>query len=164
MGDGSAIGIIGGSGLYEIEGFEGREELEVPTPFGNPSDSITGGVLAGRKVYFLPRHGRFGYLVDVIAANSRCQKAEDARVVRHLLQEAARRLERMGAFVVRGWTINDHPFDRLVRRAAYWVGFAKVSRGHTVVLHTAFGISKRAGVDDFGRWYVTRIFTEGLNG
>ena len=54
----AAIGIIGGSGLYEIDGFEDREEIEISTPFGEPSDAIIGGTLNGRKVYFLPRHGR----------------------------------------------------------------------------------------------------------
>ena len=53
-----AIAIIGGSGLYEIEGFSQSEELHVPTPFGEPSDRIVGGTMAGRRVYFLPRHGR----------------------------------------------------------------------------------------------------------
>ena len=54
----AAIGIIGGSGLYEIEGFENAEEVVVETPFGAPSDALIGGTFAGRKVYFLPRHGR----------------------------------------------------------------------------------------------------------
>jgi 5'-methylthioadenosine phosphorylase len=54
----AAIGIIGGSGLYDIEGFSGREELSVATPWGAPSDAVVGGTLAGRRVYFLPRHGR----------------------------------------------------------------------------------------------------------
>lgn len=53
-----SIGIIGGSGLYDIEGFTEREELRVETPWGAPSDVITGGMLGGRRVYFLPRHGR----------------------------------------------------------------------------------------------------------
>jgi 5'-methylthioadenosine phosphorylase len=53
-----AIGIIGGSGLYDMEGVEEREEIAVDTPFGAPSDVILGGRLAGRKVFFLPRHGR----------------------------------------------------------------------------------------------------------
>jgi 5'-methylthioadenosine phosphorylase len=52
------IGIIGGSGLYEMDGFSERQPLVVPTPFGAPSDVIMGGLLAGRRVYFLPRHGR----------------------------------------------------------------------------------------------------------
>ena len=53
-----AIGIIGGSGLYDIEGFGDREDIAVETPWGAPSDVITGGTLAGRRVFFLPRHGR----------------------------------------------------------------------------------------------------------
>ncbi|MFA7343374.1 MAG: S-methyl-5'-thioadenosine phosphorylase [Terrimicrobiaceae bacterium] len=54
----SAIGIIGGSGLYQIDGFTGATGMAVPTPFGNPSDEIVGGSLHGRPVFFLPRHGR----------------------------------------------------------------------------------------------------------
>jgi 5'-methylthioadenosine phosphorylase len=54
----SSIGIIGGSGLYELEGFEKSEERVVATPFGEPSDALVGGWLAGRQVWFLPRHGR----------------------------------------------------------------------------------------------------------
>lgn len=53
-----AIGIIGGSGLYDLEGFSGREEITVSTPFGEPSDKIVSGMFAGRRVYFLPRHGK----------------------------------------------------------------------------------------------------------
>jgi 5'-methylthioadenosine phosphorylase len=53
-----AIGIIGGSGLYDIEGLTQREEIGVSTPFGDPSDKILSGVLSGRRVYFLPRHGK----------------------------------------------------------------------------------------------------------
>jgi 5'-methylthioadenosine phosphorylase len=53
-----AIGIIGGSGLYQIEGLTDVTEHVVETPFGAPSDVIFGGQLAGRQVFFLPRHGR----------------------------------------------------------------------------------------------------------
>ncbi len=52
------IGIIGGSGLYHIEGFENQKWVKVSTPFGNPSDSLLTGELAGRAVAFLPRHAR----------------------------------------------------------------------------------------------------------
>ncbi|HEY3662272.1 MAG TPA: S-methyl-5'-thioadenosine phosphorylase [Chthoniobacterales bacterium] len=54
----AAIGIIGGSGLYQIEGFHDSREHEIDTPFGAPSDVIIGGEVDGRRVYFLPRHGR----------------------------------------------------------------------------------------------------------
>lgn len=52
------IGIIGGSGLYEIEGFTKQKWLKVRTPFGSPSDALLTSELAGREVVFLPRHAR----------------------------------------------------------------------------------------------------------
>ncbi|MES2997417.1 MAG: S-methyl-5'-thioadenosine phosphorylase [Verrucomicrobiota bacterium] len=55
--DAPAVGIIGGSGIYEIDGFEHTGTTTVSTPFGDPSEAITGGFLHGRRVWFLPRHG-----------------------------------------------------------------------------------------------------------
>ena len=52
------IGVIGGTGLYDIEGFTGQKWMKVTTPFGSPSDALLTGKLAGRDVVFLPRHGR----------------------------------------------------------------------------------------------------------
>ena len=52
------VGIIGGSGLYNIEGFTQQKWVKVKTPFGAPSDDFLVGKLAGREVVFLPRHGR----------------------------------------------------------------------------------------------------------
>ncbi|MBS1855984.1 MAG: S-methyl-5'-thioadenosine phosphorylase [Acidobacteria bacterium] len=52
------IGIIGGSGLYSMPGFEAEEEASIQTPFGAPSDNYVLGTLAGRTVAFLARHGR----------------------------------------------------------------------------------------------------------
>lgn len=52
------VGVLGGSGLYQIEGLEDVQEHLVETPFGPPSDVIMGGRLGGRQVFFLPRHGR----------------------------------------------------------------------------------------------------------
>jgi 5'-methylthioadenosine phosphorylase len=52
------IGIIGGSGLYSMPGFETQEEATIETPFGWPSDNYVIGTLAGRQVAFLARHGR----------------------------------------------------------------------------------------------------------
>jgi 5'-methylthioadenosine phosphorylase len=53
-----AIGVIGGSGLYQMDEVQGITEHQVNTPFGLPSDTLVGGTLSGRQVYFLPRHGR----------------------------------------------------------------------------------------------------------
>jgi 5'-methylthioadenosine phosphorylase len=52
------IGIIGGSGVYNIEGLQNVKEYSITTPFGKPSDNIIVGELEGKKVAFLPRHGR----------------------------------------------------------------------------------------------------------
>ena len=54
----SIIGIIGGSGLYELEGLKNIEEIEVNTPFGKPSDKLIKGELEGKTLIFLPRHGK----------------------------------------------------------------------------------------------------------
>jgi 5'-methylthioadenosine phosphorylase len=55
---GVRVGIIGGSGLYQMPELTGVEEVTVDTPFGPPSDSFIVGTLEGERVAFLPRHGR----------------------------------------------------------------------------------------------------------
>src|SRR5512137_1321955 len=52
------IAVIGGSGLYEIDGAKLLEQVDVSTPFGEPSDHISVAEIAGQPVAFLPRHGR----------------------------------------------------------------------------------------------------------
>lgn len=52
------VGVIGGSGLYEMEGLKNVKEVKVKTPFGNPSDAYIVGKLGDVKMVFLPRHGR----------------------------------------------------------------------------------------------------------
>jgi 5'-methylthioadenosine phosphorylase len=54
----SRIGIIGGSGLYHIEGFTDQKWVKIETPFGSPSDELLTGILEGQEVVFLPRHAR----------------------------------------------------------------------------------------------------------
>jgi len=59
MNDGNpAIGVIGGSGLYQIDGLEKPREINIETPYGKPSDTLISGIIAGRQTYFLPRHAR----------------------------------------------------------------------------------------------------------
>ncbi len=74
----ATIGVIGGTGLYQIEGLTGIRHLELTTPFGRPSDRITVGSLGDRKVAFLPRHGlghrlnpsEVPYLANIFALKS----------------------------------------------------------------------------------------------
>jgi 5'-methylthioadenosine phosphorylase len=64
------IGVIGGSGLYEIEGLEEVREIKLATPFGEPSDAYITGRLHGRSMVFLPRHGR-GHRISPTEINFR---------------------------------------------------------------------------------------------
>src|SRR5438128_1037141 len=52
------VGVIGGSGLYQMEGLGRIKEVAVKTPFGDPSDKFVTGILQGTRVVFLPRHGK----------------------------------------------------------------------------------------------------------
>jgi 5'-methylthioadenosine phosphorylase len=64
------VGVIGGSGLYEMEGLEEVQTVSLTTPFGNPSDSIVTGRLEGTKIAFLPRHGK-GHRIQPSSLNFR---------------------------------------------------------------------------------------------
>ncbi|MDP6956063.1 MAG: S-methyl-5'-thioadenosine phosphorylase, partial [Planctomycetota bacterium] len=64
------VGVLGGSGLYEIEGLEDVAEVAVETPFGAPSDAFITGRLGEIQMVFLPRHGR-GHRFSPTEINSR---------------------------------------------------------------------------------------------
>jgi 5'-methylthioadenosine phosphorylase len=64
------VGVIGGSGLYDIEGLTSTRSIRVRTPFGSPSDAITVGSLEGIRVAFLSRHGQ-GHLLNPSGINYR---------------------------------------------------------------------------------------------
>ncbi len=70
MANSIGIGIIGGSGLYDMEGLAEIEEVNVETPFGEPSDSYRTGTLEGQRVAFLARHGR-GHTISPSELNFR---------------------------------------------------------------------------------------------
>jgi 5'-methylthioadenosine phosphorylase len=64
------LGIIGGSGVYDMEALTDIQEVRPHTPFGDPSDAIVIGTLSGQRVAFLPRHGR-GHRITPTEVNSR---------------------------------------------------------------------------------------------
>ncbi|MEZ5926608.1 MAG: S-methyl-5'-thioadenosine phosphorylase [Hyphomicrobiaceae bacterium] len=66
----SVIGIIGGSGLYDLPGLKNRERRRIDSPWGEPSDDLTFGELNGRSIVFLPRHGK-GHRVSPTDINYR---------------------------------------------------------------------------------------------
>ena len=64
------LAIIGGSGLYDVEGFKGREFIKIDTPWGKPSDDILKTKYNNKEIYFLPRHGR-GHTISPTKINFR---------------------------------------------------------------------------------------------
>jgi len=64
------LGVIGGSGVYDMQALTDIEEVTPKTPFGDPSDVIVVGTLSGQRVAFLPRHGR-GHRISPTELNSR---------------------------------------------------------------------------------------------
>lgn len=156
----TAIGIIGGSGLYEIQGFGKADERVVKTPFGDPSDVLTGGTLAGREVWFLPRHGR-GHRLLPSEINHRANIwAMRSLGVRHLICVTA-----VGSlkeeYRPRDIVLPDQYFDRTSRREHHTffgkgivahVSFAEpVSQGLRKILRRA-ALSCGARVHDGGTY------------
>ncbi len=118
--------------------------------------------LLGWVAYALGDDG-MGYLVDIIVPgdNARFNTEE---LVRVLLLEAVIGTRNMGALGIRGWHVNNHPFDRLVARAAQKIGFYKINRGHPFVFYSPESETRRLSAARFEDWFVTRIFTEGVFG
>lgn len=128
------IGLIGGSGLYEVEGLTGAQWLPVASPWGEPSDEVLQGHLDGQKCCFLPRHGR-GHPLPPSALNSRANidalKRLGVTEVVSLSACGSLRAELPpGTFV-----IVDQFIDRTVGRANSFFGpglVAHVGLGHPV--------------------------------
>lgn len=126
------LGIIGGSGLYEIEGMENIRENTVETPFGKPSDALISGSLAGQEIVFLARHGR-GHLISPTEINHRANIfALKTLGVTHILSISAVGSLREG-IRPRDVVIVDQYFDR--RRTPGNDTFF----GNGIVAHIAFG-------------------------
>lgn len=70
----TVIGVIGGSGVYQIDGLDGAAWVEVNSPWGAPSDHVLTGQLHGTKMVFLPRHGR-GHVHSPSSINYRANSA-----------------------------------------------------------------------------------------
>ena len=125
------VGVIGGSGLYEIEGMSDLEEVSPETPFGKPSDTIMVGTLSGVRVAFLPRHGR-GHRISPSELPARANVwAMKALGVTHLISISAVGSLREG-FAPRDIVIPSQLIDRTrgIRPATFF--------GEGLVAHISF--------------------------
>jgi len=134
-----SIGIIGGSGLYQIDGLTEPAEIHVDTPFGAPSDALISGKLAGRQVYFLPRHGK-GHRIIPHEVNHRANMyALRSLGVRWIICVTA-----VGSlqerYAPRHIVLPDQFFDRTSRRSEH------TFFGAGIVAHVAFADPISAGL------------------
>ncbi len=117
----ATVGVIGGSGLYRMEGLTDVERVSVNTPFGNPSDELVLGTLAGVKVAFLPRHGvghrimptEINFRANIYALKSLGVNAVIGVTATGSLKEEIRPLD---------FVIIDQLFDRTFRRVGTFFG------------------------------------------
>jgi GNAT superfamily N-acetyltransferase len=119
------------------------------------------GKLLGWAAYTIADDG-MGYLVDLMAVGDDGLNTED--IVRALLIEAVIGCRNMGATGIRGWHVNDHPFDNLLGKVAKRIGFYHIKRGFSFVLYNCPESKNRPDHTDGKDWYISRIFTEGVFG
>ena len=128
----AAIGVIGGSGLYELDGLSDVEELNIETPFGAPSDAIITGNLNGRRICFLPRHGK-GHRILPSELNHRANiwalRSLNVRWIIAVTAVGSLREE----YPPRDIVLPDQFFDRTSQRAN------NTFFGKGIVAHIAFG-------------------------
>jgi len=145
-----AIGIIGGSGLYHIDGFDHVREIHVETPFGPPSDAIMEGEFQGRRVCFLPRHGR-GHRLLPTELNHRANLwALRSRNVRWIIAFTAVGSLRED-FRPRDLVLPDQFYDRTSRREHH------TFFGRGIVAHVAFGDPLSLGLREILREVITDL-------
>lgn len=119
--------------------------------------------LVGYLVYAQPK-AKVAFVVDVIVASQTLSDEQTESVVCALLAEAECLAKRGGASAIRTWTVTDHPFDLLVRRATSKRGWFLISHGNDVVIQTHPAYAVALGSFDIDQWYITRLFTEGTLG
>lgn len=121
------------------------------------------GQLLGWIAYSIGDDG-MGYIVDIMAAPLINTNQEASWIIRRLMMKAVSDLKKAGALGVRGWTVNEHPFDVLILNAAKSLGFYHIKRGFSMVLYTNPKSDRREKIELCERWFMTRIYTEGVTG
>jgi len=132
------IGVIGGSGLYQMPELKDIEEVSVETPFGNPSDAFIVGTLEGERVAFLPRHGRgHRHLPTELPFRANIYAMKMLGVERILSASAVGSLQERYAPL--DMVIPDQFFDRTRARAHESTFFGDGIVGHITFAHPVCG-------------------------
>lgn len=121
-------------------------------------------VLVGWGAYAMDDSG-MGYFVDLFLA---IENDDDNMILEQavlfLLKDGISNLRKMGAVGIRGWRVNNHPFDILITKIARRVGFYYIKRGHEVVCYIDPNSSHMESFSSFDNWFISRIYTEGISG
>jgi GNAT superfamily N-acetyltransferase len=104
-----------------------------------------------------------GYFVDLMVVDDDSEY-DIKHLIRMLLIEAVIGCRNMGATGIRGWRVNNHPFDKLICDVAKSIGFYHIKRGHSVVIYNCKAGMSRDSYNKYNDWYINRIFTEGVLG
>ena len=135
------LGVVGGSGLYEIDGLQAARQVEVETPFGRPSDAYTLGELAREgapplRAVFLPRHGR-GHVLTPSEINYRANIHGFKQLgVTHLLSVSA--VGSLREHIAPGHVVAPDQFiDRSTQRIATFFGDGVVAHVQICLLYTS---------------------------
>ncbi len=126
----ATIGVIGGSGVYQMEGLTNVKEVQVRTPFGKPSDTIVVGTLGHQRIAFLPRHGRGHRIMPSelpVAANIYALKSLGVERIVSISACGSLRED----FAPLDIVIPDQLFDRTKTRASTFFG-------NGIVVHISF--------------------------
>ncbi len=118
--------------------------------------------LLGWVAYTLGDDG-MGYIVDLITVPD-SDEVSDAELIRALLVAAVLGTRNMGAVGIRGWHVNDHPFDRLLLRVAKKVGFYHIRRGGDFHMYLVDPDRSRSHAFEYDSFYISRLYTEGTLG
>jgi L-amino acid N-acyltransferase YncA len=157
------IGRFGGMTIYRDEAYLTWRLFDNPYVKTTTLGVFAGDRLLGFLAYSLGSDG-MGYLIDVMAAPAADDIQTAPEILAFLIDTAVAQLKEAGALGVRGWHVNAHPFDAMVLEEAKKLGFYHVDRGHTVVLYPNPESTRREAIEPFDRWFVTRIYTEGVTG
>jgi GNAT superfamily N-acetyltransferase len=157
------VALWGGATIYRDRDYLNWRIFENPWVKSLVRGVYVNGRLQGWVAFGVGDDG-MGYLVDIVVAPDEPEARLPEFITHTLLAEAVSSTRAMGAAGIRGWHVNNHPFDRLVAKTATKMGFYHVGRGMSMVAYLSSHGHLRQASQPVDNWFVTRLWTEGLMG
>ena len=154
----AVLGVIGGSGVYDLPGLENVREERIASPWGEPSAPLTRGVIAGLPIVFLPRHGK-GHVLSPSDINYRAnidvlKRAGVTDLVSLSACGSFKEELPPGTFVLVGVTSIPSPWRRLILPDVPWLIPSVFTRRQASMMDWRFSLSSLAGIStpSFNLW------------